>query len=406
MNALLAWFLALPIEFQLGLWFLAGVTLGGQVNRGIYRLAFDKRSIGPWSAPAPKLAPRHWSDKIPIVGWLGLAREASVHGPGYWVRPMLIEFFCGAGLAALFFWEMSGRLVPAPGVRPPLLLFANFLSHATLLFWLMVATFVDFDERSIPDGITVPGTIMGLLFAAKLPASLLPIGPIPTAVLLAYSPQPWWMGLNGKRGLLLGIACFLAWCFALLHKTWFTRHGIGKAFRYAWASVFRHRVNKQILCMGSVGIATIALVWHLGDLRWMALLTALIGVAFGGGLVWSVRIVGRWGAGREAMGFGDVTLMAMIGAYVGWQSTLMIFFLAPFAGIAITVFHKLTSTDAELAFGPFLSLGTLLLIVGWATFWSRWGPLFGLGWLIPMALVIMLVFLGISLRVFRWIKGG
>ena len=35
------------------------------------------------------------------------------------------------------------------------------------------------------------------------------------------------------------------------------------------------------------------------------------------------------------MGFGDVTLLAMIGAFVGWQGVIVVFFLAPFAGAVI-----------------------------------------------------------------------
>lgn len=403
MNAPLEWFLALPLELQLGVWFLVGVVVGGQINRGIYRLAFDRRAIGPWSLPAPQTPPRHWSDRVPVVGWLGLQREAAVHGRGFWIRPLLIELFCGVGLAILFFWEMDGKMVPpGAGERPPLSLFAEFLSHATLLSWLVVATFIDFDERTIPDEITVPGTIMGLLFAAKLPASLLAVRP--AAVLLLAEPNPWPLDLHGKRGLLLGILCFLAWCFALLPKTWTRRRGLRKAFQYLFASMIRTRQSKWIFMMAVVGVATITLVWSIQGLRWAALLTSLVGMAFGGGLVWSVRIVGGWGAGREAMGFGDVTLMAMIGAFVGWQSTLMVFFLAPFAGMAITIFHKLTSSDSELAFGPFLSLGTLVLLMLWADLWLRWGKLFEMGSVVLIALAIVLAFLGLTLRCMRWVR--
>ena len=47
----------------------------------------------------------------------------------------------------------------------------------------------------------------------------------------------------------------------------------------------------------------------------------------GGGIVWAVRIIASQALGVEAMGFGDVTLMCMIGAFVGWQPALLIFCL-------------------------------------------------------------------------------
>ncbi len=50
-----------------------------------------------------------------------------------------------------------------------------------------------------------------------------------------------------------------------------------------------------------------------------------------GGVIWAVRVLGRWTLRMEAMGFGDVTLMAMIGTYMGWQASLVVFFLAPLA---------------------------------------------------------------------------
>ena len=51
--------------------FLLGVAVATQLNRGIYRLAWFARPIGPWSAAHEAALPRHWSDRIPIVGWIG-----------------------------------------------------------------------------------------------------------------------------------------------------------------------------------------------------------------------------------------------------------------------------------------------------------------------------------------------
>ena len=48
--------------------------------------------------------------------------------------------------------------------------------------------------------------------------------------------------------------------------------------------------------------------------------------------MWAVRLIGTAALRREAMGFGDVTLMMMIGTFLGWQACSDLFFLAPFAG--------------------------------------------------------------------------
>ncbi len=85
--------------------------------------------------------------------------------------------------------------------------------------------------------------------------------------------------------------------------------------------------------IGLVGFAAIAGVWYRGGESWLGLLTALVGMVGGGAMVWAVRIVGSAALRKEAMGFGDVTLMMMIGAFLGWQPTIFIFFIAPFAGL-------------------------------------------------------------------------
>ena len=75
-----------------------GLVLGGVVNWAIYRLAWNQRPISPWGPAPPEAPPRRWSDRLPVLGWLGLRREAALHGSGFWVRPCAIELAMGIGI--------------------------------------------------------------------------------------------------------------------------------------------------------------------------------------------------------------------------------------------------------------------------------------------------------------------
>jgi leader peptidase (prepilin peptidase)/N-methyltransferase len=68
----------------------------------------------------------------------------------------------------------------------------------------------------------------------------------------------------------------------------------------------------------------------------------------------------------ESMGGGDVKLLAMIGAFMGWQMAILAFFLAPFLGIAAGIFNLATKKDHTIPYGPFLSIAALV-----ALFWGN-----------------------------------
>jgi len=61
----------------------------------------------------------------------------------------------------------------------------------------------------------------------------------------------------------------------------------------------------------------------------------------------------------ESMGGGDVKLLAMIGAFLGWQKVIFVFFLAPFFGAAIGIVNLLVKKDHTIPYGPFLSFSAI-----------------------------------------------
>ena len=362
----------MPFWSQILLLGCVGACVGGQLNRAIYRWAiFHKRSISPWSAPPENAPPRHWQDRIPLVGWCGLRREVSLHGPGFWVRPLLIELFVAVGFPLQYWWEMSGGLIP-PGFPQPStsVLMASCAVHVLLFCLMFIGSFIDLDEKTIPDEVTVLGALAGLILAALLPHAMLPNplhGP-PAIIRPLWLADPWPAWLHTSWGLAIGWSCFLGWLYAIVPKIWRTRGGLIKALRILVASLRRYAVNWTTGIGLVVGCVSIAGIWWVGGLHWRALLTSLVGLAFGGGMIWAVRIIGTVALRREAMGFGDVTLMAMV---VGWQPSVIIFFIAPLCGVFLAVGQWVTTGRKDIPYGPFLCFATWLVIDGWTELWYR-----------------------------------
>src|SRR5262249_24107955 len=158
---------------------------------------------------------------------------------------------------------------------------------------------------------------IALALAAAWPDSHLPVVRLLTPPLTGYAPllltstSEWPASLSTWHGAALGVALFVGWCLALIPALCTLRRGWWNGVRYYFASIARESAWWKLLLLGALGSPAIVAVWHSGGSRWEGLLTSLVGMAFGGGLVWAVRIVSGVALGKEAMGFGDVTLMAM-----------------------------------------------------------------------------------------------
>lgn len=100
---------------------------------------------------------------------------------------------------------------------------------------------------------------------------------------------------------------------------------------------------------------------------WLDALTgSLFGMLIGGGVVWLVRLLGSLAFGREALGLGDVHLMAGVGACLGWIDATFAFFGSAFVGLAITLAGMIVRGKANraLPLGPSLAIATILVVLG------------------------------------------
>lgn len=101
---------------------------------------------------------------------------------------------------------------------------------------------------------------------------------------------------------------------------------------------------------------------HGVSAHWSSFLYSVWGAAVGGSMIYAMGFLGEIIFKKEAMGGGDVKLMAMIGSIVGWKSALLIFFLAPFFGAFVGIYLKFVKKIDIIPYGPYLSLATLIVI--------------------------------------------
>ncbi len=363
-----------------------GILIGAAVNWCIYRLGDEKWPLRSRSAPDLASGAGGRTAWFPLVGWLLQSPDSLMNSHRPWFRPMAMELTWAASLPLFFYW-ISNHGLTAGAVPPPAWTTIWFTGFSLMFAFLCVATFIDFDQRIIPDSVTIPGTLIALFLAAVWPSFRLPevvfnlAGEAVDSVDFADAqPLPAWH--RGGYGLTVGLTILAIWILALLPKFPLMELNI-RSLRFVIASTIRflrknnltvrrrsRRTGLLYLAIGALAMLAVAIAWWiLSPQQLDSLFGALVGLGFGGLMVWLVRIVASHSLGREAMGFGDVTLMAMIGAFLGWQASLIVFALSPFAALAIVLVSYIITRESELAFGPYLCFSAVITVIGWSEIW-------------------------------------
>lgn len=99
---------------------------------------------------------------------------------------------------------------------------------------------------------------------------------------------------------------------------------------------------------------------------WIGWLDSLFGILLGGGLLMLIALAYEYLAKREGMGGGDIKLLAMLGAFLGWKAIFPVVFIASLVGTVVGVpLMLLQKKDGKLAlpFGPFLALAAIVYLL-------------------------------------------
>jgi leader peptidase (prepilin peptidase)/N-methyltransferase len=124
-----------------------------------------------------------------------------------------------------------------------------------------------------------------------------------------------------------------------------------------------HRIIPDIISLPGIPIGFILCALQLmPPLRWH---DSLLGILCGGGslfvIAWSYQLI----TGKEGMGGGDIKLLAMLGAFIGWKGVLFTIMASSFIGTIVGLAVMLrTRQGMKLAvpFGPFLAMGAVLYL--------------------------------------------
>lgn len=177
--------------------------------------------------------------------------------------------------------------------------------------------------------------------------------------LAAWPPS----GLSPSFASFWSAAWFAFLCHAFLLANLIANSFIDLEFR-----ILPDRLTKPLIVAGPIAAAALPILPPLEPMKDLlemppaahALVVSGIGVGTGFGLTWAVRRAAQMLTGKEAMGFGDVKLMAGIGGFLGWKGALTTFFLGCLLGSVAGGIRFLFVRDPYVAFGPFLALGAVI----------------------------------------------
>jgi leader peptidase (prepilin peptidase)/N-methyltransferase len=122
-----------------------------------------------------------------------------------------------------------------------------------------------------------------------------------------------------------------------------------------------HQIIPDVISLPGIGVGLLASL----VLPQFTFFDSLIGFLVGGGSLFLVATLYQWLFKREGMGGGDVKLLAMIGAFLGWKAVILTILLGSLVG-SITGIIVMVSKGKDfkyaIPFGPFLSLGAVIAL--------------------------------------------
>lgn len=321
-------------------------------------------------------------DLVPVFSWLALRGRCRYCGQPIKARYPIVELLTALGyavIAALFPFGIFGL---------------GTLGLMVLFTILLVGSAIDLDTYTLPDELTLPGTALGLLFAFLTTRSGTTGGVLPT---FAEAVQGALLG----AGLIVTIALLGSWVMrrfrerqypeqpigyqqislGLLAGAWLGPWwGLGAALLSVAANLAARRVIRipelltvggwlVSLTLGSSGFGPGLILMLQGSLG------AAGAVSLVAGVYWWIQYrreatSDEVGDGADdgpgdpiAMGFGDVKLAAVIGAFLGWERLLVAVVVAVFAGAILGLLQLAVKRENRVKFGPYLALGAVVALI-------------------------------------------
>lgn len=362
--------------------FCFGACVGSFLNVVIYRLPAGMSVTTPPSrCPTCGARLRFFQENLPILGYFlvrGKCRYCGVQiSPQYAIVELLMALLFVGLYVVLYvvkptvpWWGEIGG--PWWFHNEPWRTWPAFVALAFLLAGLVAMTVIDARTFTIP--IQIPLFVTITAFVAYPLQAILPLRrglaqtwPIPATCWTGTA-----MALGGMLGVVVAYILLrkgkLKYSFADYHE--YVKEGETLGDYPHARREMKVEVGYLSFCIGGL-----VLGWLVGRVMpntsppviLQAMGGTFAGYLMGGGLIWGIRILGTLGFGREAMGLGDVHLLACIGAVLGWFDPILVFFLAPFSGllwafVSMGIASVFKRARRELPYGPHLAVATFLVI--------------------------------------------
>jgi leader peptidase (prepilin peptidase)/N-methyltransferase len=121
----------------------------------------------------------------------------------------------------------------------------------------------------------------------------------------------------------------------------------------------QHRIIPDVISLPGI-VVGLGFSFFYNHISW---LDSLIGILGGGGFLYLIAVIFERLTGKEGMGGGDIKLLAMIGAWLGWRALPFVILISSLSGIVVGGGSLLLTGQgyrAKIPFGPFLALGALV----------------------------------------------